>query len=183
MNGSGETNKLKANVEDQLNRLLTQLQDLEDMREDLDDDEYESTKEETLEQMKEFEISLNNMVSGNLSLVSEIGNVQLKIQSAIKSAIKPEVKKMFQDKEHEGLRIKLYGLESDVKLGRISESEFLKNSGDIVLHLEKLGVELTLREIELLDKQNEHMKSYTMATENIGTVSITQAVNDIKKSI
>jgi hypothetical protein len=33
------------------------------MREDLDDDEYESTKEETLEQMKESEISLNNMVS------------------------------------------------------------------------------------------------------------------------
>jgi hypothetical protein len=31
------------------------------MREDLDDDEYESTKEETLEQMKEFEISLNNI--------------------------------------------------------------------------------------------------------------------------
>jgi hypothetical protein len=52
-----------------LNRLLTQLQDLEDMREDLDDDEYESTKEETLEQMKVFEISLNNMVSGNIIII------------------------------------------------------------------------------------------------------------------
>lgn len=33
--GAGETEKLKANVEEQLSRLLTQLQDLEDNKEDL----------------------------------------------------------------------------------------------------------------------------------------------------
>lgn len=37
--GNAETAALQQNVEDQLNRLLSQLQDLEEMRADLDDDE------------------------------------------------------------------------------------------------------------------------------------------------
>ena len=37
--GNTETLRLKANIEDQLNRLLTQLQDLEDNREDFDEEE------------------------------------------------------------------------------------------------------------------------------------------------
>jgi len=32
-------------IEDQLKRLLTQLQDIEEMKEDLDDDEYNSTRQ------------------------------------------------------------------------------------------------------------------------------------------
>jgi hypothetical protein len=39
--GKGETNRLKTQVEEQLNRLLTQLFDLETLRDDLDDDEYQ----------------------------------------------------------------------------------------------------------------------------------------------
>lgn len=42
--GDKESAKLRSNIEDQLNRLLTQLQDLEDMKGDLDAKEYESTK-------------------------------------------------------------------------------------------------------------------------------------------
>jgi hypothetical protein len=38
--GQAETAQLKSNVEDQLNRLLSQLEDLEELREDLDEDEY-----------------------------------------------------------------------------------------------------------------------------------------------
>ena len=36
----------------QLGRLLQQLQDCEDMKADLDDDEYEATKSETLQQLR-----------------------------------------------------------------------------------------------------------------------------------
>ena len=36
--------------------------DLEDMREDLDDDEYEEGKADTLKQMEEFEQSLSKMM-------------------------------------------------------------------------------------------------------------------------
>lgn len=38
--GVSETNKLRTNIEDQLGRLLAQLQDLEDLKADIDDDEY-----------------------------------------------------------------------------------------------------------------------------------------------
>lgn len=42
--GNHETQRLKANIEDQLNRLLTQLQDLEDNRDDFDEEEYEENR-------------------------------------------------------------------------------------------------------------------------------------------
>jgi hypothetical protein len=43
--GDSETVRLKQNIEDQLKRLLTQLQDLEDMQEELDDDEYATSRQ------------------------------------------------------------------------------------------------------------------------------------------
>lgn len=49
--GREETERLKANIQDQLNRLIAQLQDLEELRAELEDDEYEETRKDTLEQM------------------------------------------------------------------------------------------------------------------------------------
>jgi hypothetical protein len=39
--GQAETDKLRQNIENQLNRLLTQLNDLEELREELTQDEYD----------------------------------------------------------------------------------------------------------------------------------------------
>ncbi len=50
--GVAETEKLKTNVQEQLNRLLTQLQDLQELRHELDDDEYEETRIDTLQEME-----------------------------------------------------------------------------------------------------------------------------------
>jgi len=68
---------LKTNVEDQLNRLLSQLQDLEEGKEFLDEDEYEATKSDTLQQLREFEATLKKMMAGDVSLVDHLGGVQL----------------------------------------------------------------------------------------------------------
>lgn len=46
-------------------------------REELDDDEYEETKKETLEQLNEFNESLKKLMSGNMTLVDELGGMQL----------------------------------------------------------------------------------------------------------
>jgi DNA transposition AAA+ family ATPase len=46
-------------------------------RDELDDDEYEETKNETVEQLKEFDESLSRMREGNLSLVDELNAMQL----------------------------------------------------------------------------------------------------------
>lgn len=46
-------------------------------REDLDEDEYEETKKETLEQLKEFKDALDKFAAGNVTLVDEISSMQL----------------------------------------------------------------------------------------------------------
>ena len=43
--GKSETAKLVENLRDQLNRLIAQLQDVEELKDELDPDEYKATKE------------------------------------------------------------------------------------------------------------------------------------------
>ncbi|KAK3743419.1 hypothetical protein QZH41_011535 [Actinostola sp. cb2023] len=106
--GRTETHKLKQNLEEQLDRLVAQLSDLEECREDLDDDEYEETKKETLEQLKEFKVSLDKMLAGDMTLVDDLSSMQLAIQAAISQAFKtPEVIRMFAKKQPGQLRQRL----------------------------------------------------------------------------
>ena len=77
-------------------------------REDLDADEYEETKSETLEQLKEFNESLARMKGGDMTLVNELNRMQLAIQAAISEAFKtPEVIRMFAKKQPGQLRTRL----------------------------------------------------------------------------
>ncbi len=46
-------------------------------RDDLDPDEYEETKKETVDQLKEFKESLVKFAAGNMTLVDEISAMQL----------------------------------------------------------------------------------------------------------
>lgn len=104
--GKSETGKLKQNMEEQLDRLMQQLQDLEECRctvenfifiewihfpapllvyftffvysrEELDEEEYEETKKETLEQLSEFNDSLKKIMTGDMTLVDELSGMQL----------------------------------------------------------------------------------------------------------
>lgn len=46
-------------------------------REDLDEEEYEETKKETLEQLEEFNDSLKKIMTGDMTLVDELSGMQL----------------------------------------------------------------------------------------------------------
>lgn len=46
-------------------------------REDLDEEEYEETKKETLEQLSEFNDSLKKIMTGDMTLVDELSGMQL----------------------------------------------------------------------------------------------------------
>ena len=77
-------------------------------REDLDTDEYEETKSETLEQLKEFNESLAKMKGGDMTLVNELNRMQLATQAAISEAFKtPEVIRLFAKKQPGQLRQRL----------------------------------------------------------------------------
>ncbi|ELW68663.1 Protein LZIC [Tupaia chinensis] len=135
--GKTETSKLKQNLEEQLDRLMQQLQDLEECREELDTDEYEETKKETLEQLHEFNDSLKKIMSGNMTLVDELSGMQLAIQAAISQAFKtPEVIRLFAKKQPGQLRTRLAELTAD------DEAFLSANAGAILSQFEKVSTDL-----------------------------------------
>lgn len=74
----------------------------------MDADEYEETKSETLEQLKEFNESLAKMKGGDMTLVNELNRMQLATQAAISEAFKtPEVIRLFAKKQPGQLRQRL----------------------------------------------------------------------------
>eukprot|EP00616_Rhizochromulina_sp_CCMP1243_P017361 CAMPEP_0118984878 /NCGR_PEP_ID=MMETSP1173-20130426/38681_1 /TAXON_ID=1034831 /ORGANISM="Rhizochromulina marina cf, Strain CCMP1243" /LENGTH=161 /DNA_ID=CAMNT_0006935559 /DNA_START=15 /DNA_END=496 /DNA_ORIENTATION=- len=151
--GDAETAALRSNVEGQLNRLLTQLQDLEDMRDELTDEEYEDMRQDTLDQMREFEGSLESMKAGNTTLVDELNATQMALEAAVKNAFKtPEVIRMFAKREPDALRMKLQELQGSVKLGKIPQEVFDTSAGEIVAALQKMGEELTPQETGVLER-------------------------------
>ncbi len=120
--------------------LLTQLNDLEEMKDELDPSEYEQSRAETLEQVSEFESSLKKMAEGNMTLVSDIGQMQLAIQNAVRAAFKsPEVIQMFERKENKELRSRLLSLDESFRLGRTNESLYRLQRRELLELLDKLG--------------------------------------------
>ncbi|CAE7896254.1 lzic, partial [Symbiodinium sp. KB8] len=119
--GQDETARLKANLDDQLQRLLTQLDDLEELREELEDDEYEEVRVDTLEQLEELQVQMDNFSKGNATLVSQLGAMRLAIEATIKSEARtPEIIRMFAAKQAPSLRQRFRDLKEGAKLGRVS---------------------------------------------------------------
>ncbi|CAE7458153.1 lzic [Symbiodinium microadriaticum] len=176
--GNAETLRLKANIEDQLDRLLTQLQDLEDMRDDFDNEEYEEARRDTIQQMQEFEQSLSKMKDGNMTLVDEIGGMQLAIQEAIRSAFKsPEVIKMFAKKENGALRTRLASVAQDHKLAKITHEAYVALSAEILNALEKLGEVLEPHEKNLLETASRSHGVYAEASSYIDSAVVQSAAD------
>lgn len=150
--GEAETVRLRANIEAQLNRLLTQMNDLEELREELEEDEYTTMKADTLAQLKEFERQLERLKSGDMSLIDDINTVQIAIQQAVAQAFKtPDVIRMFAAKQPQALRERLNELERDFKLGKVAKDKHKMVRKEILTALKKLGDELTEVEEEFLN--------------------------------
>ncbi|KAG8505597.1 Protein LZIC [Galemys pyrenaicus] len=209
--GKTETSKLKQNLEEQLDRLMQQLQDLEEcryiytsdvsiisyasgynvvhlyfavinvavllndfdhscfftwgsvsllqcllhFREELDADEYEETKKETLEQLNEFNDSLKKIMSGNMTLVDELSGMQLAIQAAISQAFKtPEVIRLFAKKQPGQLRtrlaevkflqVDLTSMDRDLMVGKLERDLYTQQKVEILTALRRLGEKVIL---------------------------------------
>ncbi|CAG0889096.1 unnamed protein product [Cyprideis torosa] len=142
--GQAETASLRENIEKQLDRLMKQLAELEEVKDDLDDEEYVECKEDTLQQLKEFNETLSQMKTGDMSLVDDINAAQLAIQAAISQAFRtPEIMKMFAQKDVAKLRLRL----SQIPF-RGSEMERI----ELLTALKSLGEELSAEETMLLQQ-------------------------------
>ncbi|KAL6081987.1 hypothetical protein STEG23_002241, partial [Scotinomys teguina] len=114
------------------------------LREELDADEYEETKKETLEQLSEFNDSLKKIMSGNMTLVDELSGMQLAIQAAISQAFKtPEVIRLFAKKQPGQLRTRLAEMDRDLMVGKLDRDLFTQQKVEILTALRKLGEKLT----------------------------------------
>ncbi|KAF4532630.1 hypothetical protein B566_EDAN011543 [Ephemera danica] len=121
------------------------------VQDDLDEEEYEETKSETIEQLKEFNDSLSKMMSGNMTLVDKFGSIQLSIQAAISAAFQtPAVIRAFIKKEPEQLRQRLAQLERDIRLAKVDQNEGSKQKIEILKALQQLGESLTPSEKQAL---------------------------------
>ena len=183
--GQTESAKLITNIEEQLDRLMQQLVDLDECKDDLDEDEYEETRTETLEQMSEFNESLTKMKEGNLSLVNHVNGMQLAIQAAISKAFKtPEVIKMFAKKQPGQLRQKLAEVERDAKVGKLKGESALQQKMEILTALMKLGDELSVAEKQFLEmNSSENMQNFHAVSQNIeGTSLLAMAGSEVQKA-
>nr|XP_033777619.1 protein LZIC isoform X2 [Geotrypetes seraphini]XP_033777620.1 protein LZIC isoform X2 [Geotrypetes seraphini] len=169
--GKTETSKLKQNLEEQLDRLMQQLQDLEACRDDLDEDEYEETKKETLEQLSEFSDSLKKIMSGNMTLVDELNAMQLAIQAAISQAFKtPEVIRMFAKKQPGQLQMRLAEMDRDLMVGKLGQNLYIQQKLEILTALRKLGEKLTPDdEIFLSTNAGAALSQFQKVSEDLGS--------------
>lgn len=168
--GKAETAGLKKNIEEQLNRLLAQLQDLEDSKADLDAKEYEEMKADTYSQLSEFQATLEKMLKGDMTLVDEFGSVQLAIQAAVSQAFKtPEVIRMFAQRQPKLLRDRLSAIQREYKLKNISESDYKSAAVEILAALRKLGEQLTPEEAQFMaDNMSAAMADFEKADDSLG---------------
>jgi len=55
-------------------------QDLEELREELDDDEYDEVRADTMEQLEELREQMDKFTKGNMTLVSALGAMRLAVE-------------------------------------------------------------------------------------------------------
>jgi uncharacterized protein (UPF0335 family) len=176
--GASETAKLQANVEEQLSRLLNQLKDLEDNKEDLAE-EYDEMKADTIAQLKEFQASLKKMMQGNMTLVDAFGGMQLAIQAAVSEAFKtPEVIKMFAKKDNNSLRQHLINLQTGVKLGKVTKEAYTAQALEILTALKKLNEKLSDEEESFLqENKTKAMSEFESVQNDMGQAAKTNILS------
>lgn len=75
---AAQTDVLKNNLHAQLDRLLEQLTDLDQTKDDMEANEYKEARQDTVDQLEDFSKSLEKMKSGDggLSLIDEVHRIQ-----------------------------------------------------------------------------------------------------------
>lgn len=171
--GKLETEKLRKNLEAQLDRLVQQLEDIEENRDSLDEAGYQEAIQITREDLQEFNESLQRMISGDTTLVDELSAIQLATQAAISEAFKtPAVIRMFGKRETSQLRERLSQIDYETKLGKLSKELSDRQRGEVLNALRQLGEKLDPQELQLLEK---------VALSNIDTANYEQINESAEK--
>ncbi|XP_025411236.1 protein LZIC-like [Sipha flava] len=141
---SDENEMLRKNLEAQLERLVQQLCDLEECRSEMTDDEYKESKEDTEEQLVDFNERLSKITTGDITLIDKLSIINLATTAAIAKAFQtPFIIKMFAKNEPNALKDKRNQIERDMKLGKLNLEIGNRQKLEILIALKHLGCELT----------------------------------------
>lgn len=152
-----ETARLKEMVEQQLQRLLCQLKDLDELKDELTEEEIRETRSETMEELREFRDSLDRMVAGDMTLMTELGAMRLAIMAAINEAFKtPEVIRMFSSRRTDELKSSLEKLKEAWHLKSIPKAQYEEKAVEILTALKSLGENLSAEDAAFLQTQMSH---------------------------
>ena len=162
---------MENNLNEQIFRLQTQLDDLKVAlaEGDIDEDEYLTEKEETVKELEEYEAKLSKLKE---SQGGESDN-----QSSNKSSVTEQMK----EREALSIRSKLRTLEEERRLKRCSEEEFYKKTKDNIILLQKLGITLSESEKKVLDMDKETYIEISQNSDSVSSSVSSGITSQIKK--
>jgi hypothetical protein len=149
-----ETARLKDLVERQLQRLLCQLKDLDELKDELTEQEIAETRSDTMEELNQFRDNLDRMIAGDMTLMDHLGAVRLATMAAINEAFKtPEIIRLFSNRETEQLRQSLARLQEDLHTKKIPQAAYDGKAIEILTALKSLNEPLSDEEAAYLARQ------------------------------
>lgn len=177
---SDENSRLKEMVERQLQRLLCQLKDLDELKDELTEEEIRETRSETMEELNEFRVNLDKMIAGDMTLVDQLGALRLATMAAINEAFKtPDIIRMFSSRQTEELRQSLEKLKEKMHLKVITKAQFEEKAMEILTALKSLNEPLSDEEAAFLSKQMQ--QRFNGFQESSNSVNQTQGESLISK--
>jgi hypothetical protein len=118
--------KFVDNIKQQTKRLLDQLNELEELKAEISEEEYQQMKKDTLEELKTFQKSLEDNQNGELSLDSEIEKTKAELMNAIRKNLNTEeARKTFLAVEIANLRNRITMMENSYQMKKLSEADFV----------------------------------------------------------
>ncbi|XP_063701436.1 protein LZIC-like [Culicoides brevitarsis] len=148
--------KLIENLEMQLKRLVTELKDLDECRDELTPDEFDTIKEDLIEQFKEFQETLDRLQKGDTTLESKVSQMRNEIKNAIRTAFNTtEMIKMFVEQDSHELLNQLLSLEEEYKLKRIKLEDMEEKKTKILKRLQKQGYALSENDTKFLKEKSQ----------------------------
>lgn len=143
--------KLLKNVIDEINRLNSQLEDLETYKDDFSPEEAEEIRKDTLEHLKETTKRLEKMKAGQLSIYSEVEKAEMMLNKVMFSKYKMnDLITLFLNAETNSLRNKMQFLKGQFELNQISQQEYYAAAISLLEIISK-NTELNEEEKKLYD--------------------------------
>ena len=137
--------------------------------------EYEEQKKDTLDELKDFEATLETMKKDNVTLVAEVDKVQLEMQAAIRNTFKAEIRDSFKKGEPEAIRTKMAAVDRDHKLGKLSDTAKAVAMAEMAGALKSMGEELTDKELKYLAAQESSKAAFEDAGSGHGGADVLDA--------